>query len=484
MRRDLTTGESDYSDNKVLDAVRLSAKSEWAKGILRCLVFSAIAVFVFFIPLSINGTSNIVFGFIYKYLKNLAGIWGVWFSCALIVGNASASVYAKVMGSRLGHSSRIREYCSSDTVWHTIFYVMGAVFMILYTLDVSIPAYNAPSWLMHPEIAPVVIGSIVVDCVWILPVGAFFMPFLITYGFLDFVGAFMEPIMRPIFRTPGRSALDAVGSFVSSASVGVMITNSLYRAHVYTKKEAAIIATGFSAVSVGFAYMVIDVAGLSHHFIKVYSVSMLLCFLTTAIVARLYPLNKKPNVYADGKKQTETDLTADKGNSAGNPFKLGCVRAVKQGYVAPPIAGEIVVSLKSVMYVMPKVFSLMTAVCVSAMVLAFYTPVFSWIGVIFRPLLSLLGVREASLIADSFAVGIAEMFLPVLMISDKADVLSEGARFMVAAVSMVQIIFFSDSACVMLALKMPVTFKDLVIIFFERTIVAIILVAPMMHLLF
>jgi nucleoside recognition membrane protein YjiH len=211
---------------------------------------------------------------------------------------------------------------------------------------------------------------------------------------------------------------------------------------------------------------------------------MFLCFLTTAVVSRLYPLNRKPSVYESGRKQTEDDVANDKNSASGNPLRIGFSRAVKKGYVAPPIANEIVTSLKAVFYVMPKVFSLMTAVCVSAMVLAFYTPVFNWIGLVFRPLLALLQVAEASSISHSFAVGIAEMFLPVLMISDNVEILSEGARFMVAAVSMVQIIFFSDSACVMLALKMPVSFKDLVIIFFERTIVAIILVAPMMHLLF
>lgn len=474
----------DYSDNEVLDAVELDPAQK-RQGLIRALIYSAIAILVFFTPLTINGTSNIVFGHIYKNLARLVGLGGLWWACLLVVGNAVASTVNLVFGKKLAADSKLREYCSSDSVGHTLFYILGAIFIVMYTMDASIASYSAPAWLMHPEIGPVVIGGIVVDCVWILPVAALFMPFLISYGLLDFIGAFMEPIMRPVFKTPGRSALDAVGSFVSSAAVGVMITNSLYRARVYTKKEAAIIASGFSAVSIGFAFMVIDVAGLSQHFLKVYGLSMVLCFLVTAVVARLYPLKNKADEYFDGKPQTKEDLCAERAKiKTNNLLSLACGRMVKKGYVAPPVKDEVAASVKMVFYVIPKVYSLMTAVCVAAMVLAFYTPVFDVLGKVFIPLLELLHVPQAALIANSFIVGIAEMFLPVLMISDKIDVLSEGARFMVAAVSMVQIIFFSDSACVMLALKLPVSFRDLVIIFLERTVIAIILVAPIMHIFF
>ena len=88
------------------------------------------------------------------------------------------------------------------------------------------------------------------------------------------------------------------------------------------------------------------------------------------------------------------------------------------------------------------------------------------------------------MIAPSLPVGIAEMFLPVLLIQDQVAVLSEAARYMVVTVSMVQIIFFSETIVVMMATKIPVTLKELVICFFERTILAIPFTAIVMHLLF
>ena len=133
---------------------------------------------------------------------------------------------------------------------------------------------------------------------------------------------------------------------------------------------------------------------------------------------------------------------------------------------------------------LPKVISLLTAVGIIAMLIAAYTPVFNWIGKLFEPLLVLLQVPNAAEIAPSLPVGIAEMFLPVLMIADKVGTLAVGARYMVVTVSMVQIIFFSETIVVMMSTKIPVSLKELIICFFERTIVAIPISALFMHLLF
>lgn len=47
-----------------------------------------------------------------------------------------------------------------------------------------------------------------------------------------------------------RRLIDAVASFVGSYSIGLLITNKVFKEGKYTVKEAAIIATGFSTVSV------------------------------------------------------------------------------------------------------------------------------------------------------------------------------------------------------------------------------------------
>src|SRR5699024_1344997 len=122
---------------------------------------------------------------------------------------------------------------------------------------------------------------------WIIVVGAFFMPFLLHYGGIDFVGSFMEPLMRPLFKVPGKSAIDAIASFVSSSSIAVIITSRLHQMNVYTKKEAAFIATSFSAVSVGFALLVINTAGIGDYFLRTYFSALVIVFLVSIIMCRI-----------------------------------------------------------------------------------------------------------------------------------------------------------------------------------------------------
>ena len=134
--------------------------------------------------------------------------------------------------------------------------------------------------------------------------------------------------------------------------------------------------------------------------------------------------------------------------------------------------------------VFPKVLSLLTAIGITGLIVAEYTPFFNWMGALFVPLLQLLRIPNAVEIAPSFPIGIAEMFLPVLLIADKVEVLDIGARFMVAVVSMVQIIFFSETIVVMMATKLPIKLTELVICFIERTLIAIPIAAVFMHLMF
>ena len=50
---------------------------------------------------------------------------------------------------------------------------------------------------------------------------------LIGLGVIDFIGTMLEPVMRPLFKTPGNSAFVFVMSIASGYPVGVKLTCSL-----------------------------------------------------------------------------------------------------------------------------------------------------------------------------------------------------------------------------------------------------------------
>ncbi len=287
--------------------------------------------------------------------------------------------------------------------------------------------------------------------------------------------------MRPVFKVPGKSAVDALASFVSSSSMAVIITGKLYHSKVYTKREASIICTCFSAVSVGFAVLVIQTAGLGDHFLKVYFSTLVIAFMVTFFMVRIPPLSRKANEFYDGSPQVLSEKCE---KFHFGLFRRGVDRAAKRAFLAEPLHKEIVASLIDGFMVLPKVLTLLSAVGILGLIVAEYTQFFNWIGTVFVPLIEVLGVPNAAEIAPSLPVGIAEMFLPVLLIADKVDVLSVQSRYFVTAVSMVQIIFFSETIVVMIATRLPVKLKELMICFLERTFIAMPLVALAMHILF
>lgn len=471
--------ENNNTDPNNLDSLVLDRKS-YTQGLIKSIFFTTIAIMVFFVPFNIGGKSDVLFGFIYNYFINLFGNFGLWMITCLIVVNAFASFYGKFAAKK---DTWLYEYYGHDSVFHPFFYLLGAVYTVIYTLHVSFEQFTGPEWIVSGGTGGTVIPFIVVAVAWIIPVGAFFMPFLLSYGGIDFIGAILEPFMRPIFKVPGKSAVDAIASFVSSSSMAVIITSKLYKTNTYTKREAAVIATCFSAVSVGFAVLVIKTAGLSEHFLKVYFSSFIIAFIITVFMVRIPPLSRKPNVYFNGRTQTEDERVSEaKFESA--IFRRGVDRAAKRAYTADNVFKEISSSLIDGYTVIPKVLALLSAVGISGLIIAEYTPFFEWVGMLFIPLLKLLAVPNAVEIAPSVPVGIAEMFLPVLLIAEKVDVLDIGARYFVTALSMVQIIFFSETIVVMIATRLPVKLWELVVCFLQRTLIAIPIIALAMHILF
>lgn len=471
----------DYNDNRVLDTLILS-KEDYAKSSIKTVFFTAIALFIFFVPITIKGETNVPFGIIYGSIKSILGLAGLWLVCLVVVLNGLLSVYGIYICKN--KNNKVCKFFEGDSKIYPLLYMAGSVFALVFVLDYTFPSFNGPLWMIGPETGGSVIPTIVTDVAWIIPVGCFFMPFLLNYGCIDFFGALLEPFMRSIFKVPGRSAVNALASFVSSSSVGVLITSKMYRDNIYTEKEADLIATGFSAVSVGFAYMVIKTAGLGEHFIKVYFISMFITLLINIFMARIPPLSRKKSVYPNGRTQTEDDIKTNASKINIGLFKIGLDRAVKKSFVAKKLGGELIASLSDGFIVLPKVISLLTAVGTLGLIVAVYTPFLDWIGALFIPLLNILRVPDAAAIAPSFPVGLAEMFLPVLLIADQIDTISIGARYVVTTVSIVQIIFFSETVVVMLATKIPISLFELIICFFERTIIAIPIAALFMHILF
>ncbi len=117
-----------------------------------------------------------------------------------------------------------------------------------------------------------------------------------------------------------------------------------------------------------------------------------------------------------------------------------------------------------------------------ALVLANNTPIFEICGKPFMPLLELLQVPEAAEASKTMIVGFTDMFTPSIIAAE--GIASEMTRFIVASVSVTQLIYLSEVGGLILGSKLPVNIVELFILFLERTIISLLIICPLAHLIF
>ena len=331
-----------------------------------------------------------------------------------------------------------------------------------------------PAWLFNPDIGPFLLEKLIKPVGLLIPIGSVFLALLVCYGLLEFIGVLMQPFMKPVFKTPGRSAVDAVASFVGSYSVGLMLTNRVYKEGKYTARESAIIATGFSTVSATFMVVVAKTLDLMEYWNLFFWVTLVVTFLVTAITARIYPLNKIKDEYYEGSTpQPEKIVEKDR-------LKVAWTEAVEATKLNPSLAKNLYIHLKDGFLMAMGVIPSILSIGLLGLVLAVYTPLFDWLAYIFAPFTYLLQIPDPMLTAKALSLSIAEMFLPAMLVTEAVLV----TKFIVAVVSISAILFFSAVIPVILSTDIPLSIRQMIIIWFERVVLTLILVTPIAFFFF
>jgi len=304
------------------------------------------------------------------------------------------------------------------------------------------------------------------------------LPLLLNFGLLELVGTLLSKVMRPIFNLPGRSAIDCIASWLGDGSVGILLTSKQYDNKFYTQREAAVVGTTFSAVSITFSLVVLAQVKLEAYFLPFYGSICLAGIVAAIIIPRLPPLSRKKDLFVDGSApDKDIDLVPDNHNAFSWGLKLALKKASQVTSVKKVVNDGLENAIDMVFGVLPVVMGLGTV----ALIVAEYTSVFSILGTPFVPYLELLGIPEAAAASETMMVGFADMFLPAIIIS---SVDSEITRFVIAAMSVTQLIYMSEVGALLLGSRIPVNFIELFIIFILRTLITLPVIAGVAHLVF
>ncbi|MBT2681213.1 YjiH family protein [Bacillus sp. ISL-35] len=422
---------------------------------LKFFLFSAIGIFMFFVPIAVAGKSSIPLDHLVTWINTTFSAAVPYYAFIVILLGAIYPFYRKTWNKNV------------TIMVFSLLKVMGVIVALMMLTDVG------PAWLFEPGMGPFLYEKLVIPVGVLVPIGSVFLALLVGYGLLEFFGVLLQPIMRPVWKTPGRAAIDAVASFVGSYSIGLLITNRVFKEGKYTIKEATIIATGFSTVSATFMIVVAKTLGLMEVWNTYFWTTLFVTFIVTAITVRLRPLKTVSDEYYEGKGVPEEPVTE-------NRFKTAWAEAMIASNKAPSLGKNILDNLRDGMIMTMGILPSILSVGLLGLVLAEFTPVFDVIGYIFYPFTLILQIPEPMLAAKASAIEIAEMFLPAMLVTEAPMV----TKFVIGVVSVSAIVFFSALIPSIMSTEIPISLRKLVVIWIQRTILTLIIVAPIAHFLF
>ncbi|WP_372803595.1 YjiH family protein [Paracoccus seriniphilus] len=420
-------------------------------ALLKMISLSLVGIVIFFVELPLGGKSTILPVHLADAVAQHARPAAIAFVLVLILYGALSPVIDGSWRRSWG-----------DMVFSG-FKILGLVATVAYLAGV------APAVITTPGMMPFLFDKLVMNLGLIVPIGAVGLSFLICYGLIEFCSVFLEPVMRRIWRTPGYSAVDAVASFVGSYSIGLLITNRMYLTRSYSFRQAVIIATGFSTISVTFMVVVAKVLGLLPIWNYYFWSTLIVTFAVTAITARIPPIT-----WYDDSTETPQDDAVARHGYLKSAVDAALMRVEENPAFLRLLWENVKDGLKMTSVILPTGVS----VGLLGLLLSVYTPVFDWLGLIFYPLLSLLQVPEAMVTAKAMAAALAEMFFPTGMLTD-APMMS---RYLFGVTSVSGILFFAGSIPCILATEIPIKVPHLVLIWAIRVFLSIPLGVLAAHL--
>ena len=207
---------------------------------------SSLGVFFFLFPVYDDGVWTIPMAVLSDRLGAWLGDSLPFIGYGLVLISALLSIYYSLLRKpKAGSGTRFEQLFSVTYSWLAL-RVVGAVFGAMIVWQVG------PEFIWSEATGRVVVYDLLTAIVTIFIFAAFLLPLLTEFGLMELVGLALAPVFRFLFRLPGRSCVDAIASWMTAATVGVLITSQQYESGFYNKREAATITTNFSIVSLPF----------------------------------------------------------------------------------------------------------------------------------------------------------------------------------------------------------------------------------------
>jgi nucleoside recognition membrane protein YjiH len=439
--------------------------------LLKLFGCSLFGVAFFLVPFVYDGTWTIALGLISNVVTQFVGDNMKVFTCGIFVLGALISVLYNCTPKAIAQKLPMYEnFKATHWLW-TLLAVIGGITSAMTFLQLG------PDWVIAKETGVTAYIDVAGAIFILIGLGCLFLPFLTDYGLLDFVGTLLQKSFKRFFNLPGRATIDTLASWVGSSSIAVVMTNYQYKQGYYSARESAVIATNFSVVSIPFVLLTAQVAGIENEFLALYGSMVLICVLCAVITPKLPPLSSfKDEYYLDQTKKLNEDV--EQGDSR---FICARDRALKTATSAPSPAK----SLKKGLLSMTDIYIMMmpAAMTIEFLTLSVYynTSILQTISYPFVYVLELAAIPQAEAASPGLLLGLLDQFVPTIIAGSLTEPIT---KFVLAGLSVTQLIFFAETAILIMRSAIPLTILQLIAIFFIRTVIAFPILAIIAHLIY
>lgn len=429
------------------------------RNALRFTLPSLLGVLLFLTPVPWDGHLTIGIGIVTTWIRALMGDYGLQLVVGLTVVTSVLTALGTLFRVRwIRERQWLKDLFQVPLIW-LLLRLAGTTFALIYLLQIG------PALLKSEAVGGAVYVGIAVEVTAVYISACLLLPLLTDFGLMEFVGTLARPIFQRVFRLPGRAAIDAVASVVGASAIGLLITISQYDRGNYTARQASVIALNFSIVSIPFSLVVANVAGIEHYFIPWYGVVIFACLVTALITSRLPPLSRKPETC-----KAATHATPETDAAPGSLLREAWHRALQRAEQAPDLRGFFATGLSNLMFFLFSVITAATALATMAALLVFHTPLFSWLGYPFIAVFEFAQLPAAAAAAAALFSGFLDQYMPALA---AAGIASAKTSFVLAGLSVCQLIYMSELGVIILRSSLPITLLDLAAIFLLRTLIVL-----------
>ncbi len=441
------------------------------KNKMKFIIPSLLGIFLFMTPIKVADGFTIPIAILAGKLQTALTDYLSLIMVIIIIITALMTLIYKVSGiQKIAYSPFFDRLFNVNWFW-AVTRLLAAVFAVMVYFKLG------PEAIYSDDTGGLLLNDLLHTLFAVFLFAGLFLPLLMDFGLLELFGTLMTKVMRPLFKLPGRSSIDALASWIGDGTIGVLLTSKQYEQGHYTRREAVVIGTTFSVVSITFTLVIIETVGLEHMFIPFYLTVLLAGVIAALIMPRIPPLSRIPDTYMPGAEPKGDEMIPEGYTSLTYGYEKALIRADKETSIKDFFKRGAQNVLDMWMGVAPVVMSF----GLIALLIAEFTPVFQWLGAPFVPLLEVMHVPYAKEASETILIGFADMFLPAAI---GASIEAEMTRFIVAALSVTQLIYMSEVGGVLLGSKVPVKFFDLVIIFLLRTLITLPVIVGVAHLLF